>query len=139
MKKYKLTNETKTVFGIKFYRIKALKSFGLINKNDLGGWITKEDNLSQDGNAWVYGDARVYGNARVYGSKWESSPIQIQGTQHFINECKKGFIKIGCYELKISEWVKQYKEIGENNGYSDKQIQEYGLYIELIKNLKKLK
>lgn len=51
----------------KLFRIKALISFGNVRAGDVGGYIEKEENLSQYGNAWVYGDARVYGNARVSG------------------------------------------------------------------------
>ncbi len=85
MKRYKLTRETKEVDGIKLYRIQALRDFNGVKKGDKGGWIEKEENLSQEGdcwvsdnaevsdnarvsgNAWVYGDARISGNARVYG------------------------------------------------------------------------
>ena len=65
--KYKITSETKVEFDITLNRIEALKDFGLVSKGDKGGWIENEENLNQDGNAWVYGDAQVYGDARVYG------------------------------------------------------------------------
>ena len=65
MKKYELISETKVINGAELHRIKALKSFGNIDKGDLGGWIESEKNLSQDGNAWVYNNAMVYGNATV--------------------------------------------------------------------------
>ena len=55
--------------GIKLYRIKALKNFSDVKKGDLGGYVQKERNLSQFGNAWVYGDAQVYGNAKVFGNE----------------------------------------------------------------------
>lgn len=48
------------------YRIKALKSFANVKKGDLGGYIEKESNLSQNGNCWVYDTAKVFGNAKVY-------------------------------------------------------------------------
>ncbi|MCH5202734.1 MAG: hypothetical protein J1F17_05960 [Oscillospiraceae bacterium] len=67
MKKYELTTNTKTFLGRTLYQIKALVDFGDVKAGDLGGYIEKEGNLSQEGNAWVYGDARVYGNARVFG------------------------------------------------------------------------
>ena len=67
MKKFELTTDTKMRFGKKLFRIKALISFGNVRAGDVGGYIEKEENLSQYGNAWVYGDARVYGNARVSG------------------------------------------------------------------------
>lgn len=67
MKKYELTTETKVVSGHTLYRIRALVAFGSVDTGELGGWIEKESNLAQDGNAWVYGDAEVYDNAWVYG------------------------------------------------------------------------
>ena len=57
--KFKLTDEFKTVLGTKLFRIEATASFGNVNKGDKGGWVEKESNLSQDGNAWVYGNAKA--------------------------------------------------------------------------------
>ena len=65
MKKYELTTNTKICFGRKLYQIKALKDFGNVKAGDLGGYIEKEENLSQDGTAWVFDNACVYDNARV--------------------------------------------------------------------------
>ena len=80
MKKFELTAEFVTnVFGEKLFRIKALVAFGNVEKGELGGFIEKEDNLSHDGNAWVYGDAQVSGNARVYGNAWVSGNAQVYG------------------------------------------------------------
>ena len=66
MKKYELTTNTKMRFGRKLFQIKALVSFGDVTAGDLGGYIEKEENLSHDGDAWVYGNARVYGDALIY-------------------------------------------------------------------------
>ena len=68
MKKYELTTDTKMLFGRKLFRIKALISFGDVSAGDLGGYVEKEENLSHDGNAWVYGGAKVYGDACVFGN-----------------------------------------------------------------------
>ena len=65
-KKYKLTEETINVEGRTLHRIEALKDFGNVKKGDKGGFIEKEENLSQRGDCWVYDDAVVYGNAEVY-------------------------------------------------------------------------
>ncbi|MDD9334284.1 MAG: hypothetical protein PV354_11755, partial [Bartonella sp.] len=64
-KKYEFTNETKQVGDVTLYRIRALRDFGDVKAGDLGGFIEKEDNLSHDGNCWVYDKARVFQNARV--------------------------------------------------------------------------
>ena len=69
MKKFELTAEFVTNdFGKKLFRIKSLVDFGDVKKDELGGFVEKEENLSHDGNAWVSGDAKVSGNAWVYGN-----------------------------------------------------------------------
>ena len=67
-KKYELTEEKREINGHILFRIRALISFGNVSRGDLGGWIEREENLSQVyGDAWVYGDAQVSGDAQVYG------------------------------------------------------------------------
>ena len=90
-KKYKLTDETIDVKGKTLYRIEALKDFCEIKKGDKGGFIESEDNLSHEGNAWVYDDACVYDNAlvtddacvsdnaRVYGNAWLYNNTRVCG------------------------------------------------------------
>ena len=68
MKKYEFTGEVKVGLGVTLHRIRAAVSFGIVVKGELGGWIEKEDNLSQNGNAWVFGNAEVCGNAKVFGN-----------------------------------------------------------------------
>ena len=66
MKKYELTNEIKNLpGGVVLYRIRALKDFADVKAGDLGGFVQREENLDQNGTAWVYENACVYGNARV--------------------------------------------------------------------------
>lgn len=66
--KYELTNESMiNTAGKRLFRIKALvdiEEYG-VKAGDLGGWIEKEDNLSQSGNAWIFGEAKVYDEAEV--------------------------------------------------------------------------
>ena len=64
-KKYELTEETIEVNGRILHRIKAVRDFGCVKAGYLGGFI-QEENLSQEGNAWVYCNAKVYGDAKVY-------------------------------------------------------------------------
>ena len=67
MKKFELTSDFVTFLGKKLFRIRALIEFGDVKAGELGGYVEKEENLAQDGDAWVYGDAQVYGDAWVYG------------------------------------------------------------------------
>ena len=68
-KKYEITNESKVIkvydWYVQVFRIRALKDFGDVKKGDLGGWIESEDNLSHEGNCWIYDDAIVCNMAEV--------------------------------------------------------------------------
>ena len=69
MNKYEMLYDDKIEIGSHtLYRIRALKNFGTVKAGDIGGYIEKEENLSQKGNCWVYDNAKVRGNARVYGN-----------------------------------------------------------------------
>lgn len=61
MKKYKTIFDEKR----KLYRIEALRNFGDVKKGQLGGFIAKEENLSHEGDCWVYKDALVFEDAHV--------------------------------------------------------------------------
>ena len=83
--KYKLTANTKTIGNTTLYQIQALKDFGLVKAGELGGWVEKESNLSQEGGAWVFDNARVSdtaqvsGNALVSGNAWVFGDAQVFG------------------------------------------------------------
>ena len=79
MKKFELTTDTKMFFGRKLFRIKALISFGDVTAGDLGGYVEKEENLSHDGNAWVFGNAKVSDNAKVSGEAKVSGNAEVAG------------------------------------------------------------
>ena len=68
MMKYELTKETKVWEGRTLYRIRALRSFGVVSAGDLGGYVESEENLSHEGEAWVSGAARVCDKAVVSGA-----------------------------------------------------------------------
>lgn len=80
MKKFELTTEFITnAIGKKLFRIKALVEFGDVKAGEIGGYVEKEENVSQYGNAWVYGNARVYGNAEVSGDARVSGNASVSG------------------------------------------------------------
>lgn len=108
MKKFELTAEYVTnIFGKKLFRIKALVEFGNVKEGELGGFVEKESNIDDDGNAWVsgnaqvfgnahisgnaqvYGNAQVFGNACVFGGAWISGNAQVYG-----NACVAGNVQI---------------------------------------------
>jgi hypothetical protein len=79
-KKFELTdNFVINALGIKLFQIKCTKAFKNANEGDLGGYVEKEENLSQSGDAWVYGNAQVYGDARVSGDAQVYGNAQVYG------------------------------------------------------------
>ena len=99
--KYELTDNTKTVNGVKLYQIQALKDFGNVKAGDLGGWIEKEKNLSQEGDCWVYDNAQVFGNAqvsdnaRVSDNAWVYDNAQVFGDAEVSDIWCGGGAKVG--------------------------------------------
>ena len=75
--KYKLTDETIRFTGITLYRIESLKDFSDIKKGDKGGFIESENNLSHNGNCWIYDDAKVCDEAKVYGNAEVYDKVEI--------------------------------------------------------------
>lgn len=69
-KKYELTDQFIDLGeGRKAYRIKALRDFDTIGdpvvEGQLGGYVETMENLSQEGECWIYPNGVVTGNARV--------------------------------------------------------------------------
>ena len=134
MKKYELTAEFIEKWGKKLFRIKALISFGSVEAGELGGYVEKEDNLAQTGDAWVYGDARVSGNARVYGDAEVSGNAEVYGdadylligrigsrfgfTTFFKNKEKGITVSCGCFLGTIAEFRAKVTDTHGDNKYA---------------------
>ena len=67
-KKYEITDITMEFGERTLYRIRALKDFANVKKGDLGGWVSSENNLSQEGNCWIYNEAKCMDNAKMYNN-----------------------------------------------------------------------
>lgn len=112
-KKYKLTDETIEVEGKSLYRIEALKDFCEIKKGDKGGFIESEDNLSHEGNAWVYNDARlsdnswVYENACVYGTSRVYDDARVCGNSRVYGTARVTDDAFVCGTARVydNDWV----------------------------------
>ena len=120
MKKFELTSESVTFLGKTLFRIKALVSFGDVAEGELGGFIERENNLDQSGDAWVSGDARVYGNAWVSGDARVQNCRDYSATSCFGSEnrtttffrTKDGGISVrcGCFYGTLREFREKVKE-----------------------------
>ena len=150
MKKYELTTNTKMRFGRKLFQIKALVSFGDVAAGDLGGYIEKEENLSHDGDAWVYDRALIFGDAKVCGNAQVFGYVRIRGDARVCGEaqvssdadyiCFKGFgrenrnttmfrtkngdiyVCCGCFEGSLKEFKEKVKETHGNTKYAKEYL-----------------
>jgi hypothetical protein len=74
----------------------------------------------------------VSGNGIVHNDCFKTSPVQIQGTRHFVTQSSYTTITIGCRCHSIEYWLENAEEIGKAEGYTVVQIAEYKKYIALI-------
>lgn len=72
------------------HRIRALRDIPHIRvrAGDLGGWIEKESNLDQSGDAWVSDNAWVFGNAKVSDKAWVSDNGRVCGDAQVSDNAK---------------------------------------------------
>ena len=102
IKKYELIDVGDNYVGNrKVYRVKALHDFGSVKKDDIGGYVENEDNLSHSGNCWVYDDAYIIDKARVYEdaiiatNAWVSDNAEVFGNAKVSGEaCVYQYAKV---------------------------------------------
>ena len=61
----------------------------------------------------------------------------ISASSHAVSYWGEDVIQIGCKRYTISEWQKHFRKIGEAEGYSPEQMEEYKGYIDLIATMHK--
>lgn len=104
------------------HRIRALRDIGeTVRKGDLGGYVQSEDNLSQQGNCWLFGNAIscenavirqnavALGNAVIRGSAFVAGSARIED-QAVIED--NAIILAGCIELNAR--ISGYARINAN-------------------------
>jgi len=120
-KKFELVKSDKVTWDDKpLFQVKALIDFFIFKKGELGGFIEKESNLSQAGDAWVSGDAEVSGNARVsgdaevYGDAEVSGDAWVYGAALVYGEVKVEVVLCSRFGFETQEqvnlWLKKEKE-----------------------------
>ena len=131
-KKYEFTVETIEVSGRTLHRIKAIRNFGYVKAGALGGFIEKEENLSHEGNCWVYNDAKVYGDAEVCGNaeismcsdfivfkNWWSSGRYFTWTR------SNNMWKVGCFYGTGEELIQKAYKDSEISGREYERVVRY--------------
>ena len=143
-KKYILTEETKEVGGHILHKIQAVRDFGDVQKGNLGGWVESEENLSHDGDCWIFDNGWVFGNGRVSDDGWVfgnakigfnayiSSPRSyfVQGPigsrndflTCYLDKDKKIYAVTGCFCGSIEVFVKKVKAVHGMNRWAKQYL-----------------
>ena len=99
------------------------------------GWrVLPDGNHARIGNyASIGNDVRIGNYARIGNhAKCIVSPLAVQGTRHLVAQYSLGKIVIGCEVHTHEEWLRDYRTIGEENGYTSAQIDEYGRILRFV-------
>ena len=109
--------------------------------NFYGGYFHGGDFYGGDfrGGDFHGGDFRggYFHGGNFYGGNYEVSMLQIQGSKHFCyasfsEEDNSVCLGIGCERHTIEWWLENYASIGQEENYTDEQVDEYKLYIDLF-------
>lgn len=145
MKKFELTAEYVTnIFGKKLFRIKALVEFGNVKEGDLGGFVEKESNIDDGGNAWVsgnaqvfgnakisgnaqvYGNAKVFGNVWVFGNAWISGNAQVYGNACVAENLDYAIVGgFGSEQQTITFFRQKDGSVGAKCGFFYRTLEEF--------------
>ena len=112
------------------------------------GWVLFEYDVLSDlahefsirniriGNDCELGDGCKLGDSCELGNGCKvKHTLCIHASRHTITYWGCDAIQIGCKQYTIFEWLSNYENIGGSNNYSDKEIEEYWMYIDMIKHI----
>lgn len=120
MKKFELTADRIKSNGVTLHRIKALIDFGDVKAGELGGYVEKETNLSQYGDAWVCGNAQVSSDADYICLKGFGS--RNRNTTMFRTENGNICVSCGCFIGTLQEFENKVKETHGNNKFAKEYL-----------------
>lgn len=116
MKKYELTAESIVMLGRTLFRIKALVAFGDVKEGEFGGFVEKDENLDQSGDAWVFGDAQIFKMSHylVVGPLGSRDDF----TTFFRTKHLAIGIKCGCFKGDIDQFFEAVEKTHGNNKHA---------------------
>ena len=73
--------------------------------------------------------------ANLDGADLDGSFVFIFGSRHNLQYNKSiGELRIGCHVYHLEYWLLMYDTIGNEEGYTERQISEYHNYMKMLKN-----
>lgn len=91
---------------LKVYHIRALRDFDDIKAGDLGGCVEHEDNLSHEGNCWIYNRGVVYDNAKIFGDAKVGEYARVFGKAKIYGKARiYGQAKVYSNARVVDGWI----------------------------------
>ncbi|MFR8164434.1 MAG: hypothetical protein ACLVBA_16955 [Alistipes finegoldii] len=108
------------------------RNIKLGNGCELGNWC-ELGNRCELGNGCELGNWCKLGYECKLGDGCDvPKSLFISASRHTVSYWGEDVIQIGYNRYTISEWQKHFRKIGEAEGYSTEQMEEYKGYIDLI-------
>lgn len=106
VQKFEWTNEQKTVDGILYTRIQAVKDFADVKVGDLGGWMDKATFLSDAGDCWIYDNAMV-SSSFLYDDATITDEAFVRRTTLKGEACVIPYLR-SCLQKTVSIWLQLF-------------------------------
>lgn len=122
MKKYKLLrNDIAPLCPFEsgewpLYRIRALRSFGVVKEGDLGGWIRTEDNLSHSGLCWVADGGRVCDFADACDDAWVGPGVTVRDNARVIGASRLEGKVLLCDDARVIDSILKHEVVVGDRG-----------------------
>lgn len=119
---------------------KLFNNATLIGKAKMRGQAEAHDNVviknvAKVGSlAKLYQDIIIDENIMILGGSWSGITV-IHGSKFPMWQPTPKTITVGCATKFISDWQNEYQQFGQENGFTQEEIDEYGIYIQQIADL----
>ena len=134
MKKYEFVAGDEIVIapGRTLKRIRALVAISLfgVSAGDVGGYVEKEENLSQ-----VYGDARVYGDKLIF---WSTKVGRDNSTLTVFNGNNGLIVTRGCFCGSVDEFLSKSEKEHDDDTHIEYRMLIEVAYSRISRGLKEL-
>ena len=108
------------------------KEFELANSSELAKRNIVIGDGAEIGDGAKIGDGAEIGYGAEIGDGAKPKTLFITGSNHAVMYCGQDIIQIGCIQKSISDWKNEYTNVGSKHNYTEKQIEEYSWYIEMV-------
>ena len=120
------------------------RNISIGNRASIGNGTSIGNDASIGNRASIGNDASIgYGASIGNGTSIDDGiklikNFYIVGSKHPITYIGNNTLSIGCHNFTIDKWKECFKTVGEKEGYSNKQIEEYYQYILMAEQFAKI-